>query len=189
MEREISSVTWLAVSLIALAALIGLVIFTVNIGNKTKNDAIEYGVDIAYDLEFGEVRNLKDVCTDLPMASIYNILTKNYQNIECIEVYNAKLATNASENPNKKNDGSLGDIIEVFDSNSGNSDKLNINGATCTSFKANASGKWTKDGLDTPGGAVMSYEILVANNMLNGRGYVTFNKMPSGMYKVKILWY
>ena len=51
MEREISSAAWLAVSMLSLAAFIGIVIWTVSVGNNTKGQAIEFGSELAYNME------------------------------------------------------------------------------------------------------------------------------------------
>ena len=130
MEREISSATWLAVSLMALAAFIGIVMWTVGVGNATKKQAIEFGSDLAYSMESGEMLSLVDSCHDMSMAAIYNILTRNYINISQVDIY-------------RVTGSDLSAIIEDFETKA-SQDSPNVTGSSLTKWRTNKKGFWAK---------------------------------------------
>ncbi len=179
MEREISAVTWLAVSLISLSIVISIVMMTVFIGNKTKNEAIEYAVDLADAMESGEMKGIRDLSTDLPMVSIYSLMTRNSGSISAVTIYDCSAVDNSILETR---------INEFVD----NEDKLGTNPLDYgTTFKANSKGLWTVDGGES-GGLVSNYEVLRdcnGRNLLNGRGYMVANKLQNGTYRVSILKY
>ena len=175
MEREISSATWMAVSLMALAAFIGIVMWTVSVGNNSKRQAMEFGSELAYSMESGELQALTNTCTDMSMAAAYNILTRNYINIAEIEIYRctgADLASIITDFEKKVRDGG------------------NIAGTSKTVWKTNKKGYWTVNGSDTSADKVLlAYEVLMSEGILSGRGYIAVNKLPSDTFRVKILFY
>ena len=176
MEREISSATWLAVSLMALAAFIGIVMWTVGIGNTTKKQAIEFGSDLAYSMESGEMISLVNSCHDMSMAAIYNILTRNYVNITQVDIYRCT-------------GSDLSAIIEDFEEKA-SQESVNVNGAALTKWRTNKKGLWSKNGSNTdPNTVLMAYEVIMEEGILSGRGYMTVNKLPSDTFRVKILFY
>lgn len=175
MEREISSATWMAVSLMALAAFIGIVMWTVSVGNSTKRQAMDFGSELAYSMESGEIQALTNTCTDMSMAAAYNILTRNYINISEIQIYRCT----ASD---------LSTVITDFESKL--KEDSTIAGTTKTTWKTNKKGYWTVNGSDTATDRVLlAYEVLMEEGLLSGRGYIGVNKLPSDTFRVKILFY
>lgn len=178
MEKEVSSATWLAVSLISLAAFIGILIITLNAGNNAKNDAAESAIKLAYNMQSGEFNDLIDTCKDMPMASIYNLLTRNYKNmvqLDIVDISSEKGATLATTLTNFQN-GAAGYGVESF-AHSG-----------IKKYMTTSKGLWALNGVGVEG-AVMPYEILTKTGMLNGRGYIVVNRLKSETYKVTILKY
>ena len=176
MEREISSATWMAVSLLALSAFIGIVIWTVSVGNTTKRQAIEFGSELAYTMESGEMANLVSSCTDMSMAAAYNILTRNYNNITEIDIYRCTASDLAAV---------IGEFEDKMDS-----DSAKVTGTTLTKWRMNSKGLWSENGaVNSTKAVLMAYEVMAAEGMLSGRGYVTVNKLGSDTYRVKILYY
>lgn len=176
MEKEVSNATWLAVSLISLAAFIGILVVVINVGNSTKNDAAESAIRLAYNMQSGELNDLIDTCTDMPMASIYSLLTRNYKNMVQLDI------------------DDISDLSGVALANKLDDFQAGAPGYGITSFPdmekymTTSKGVWAKDGVGTDG-AVMPYEILTKKNMLNGRAYIVVNKLKSETYKVTILKY
>lgn len=82
MEREISISVTIGVSLIAMAALLWIVIFTVQIGNEVKNSAIESGVDLQAALKTGQIESMSVENIVLPAAAAYQFLEINYRVID-----------------------------------------------------------------------------------------------------------
>lgn len=183
MEREISAATWLAVSLISLAIVVGIVMLTVAVGNKTKNEAIEYGVDLSDDLESGEIRDLRNTATDMSMASIYSILTRNYQNVTQLDLYNI-----TGQNSTAKSQS----IAELDKQSSSLADKTL---AGVQTYKANANGNWSINGsnANTVTNYVMVYEVLADKSTLtdgiSGRAYLVVTPLASGTWKISIMKY
>ena len=176
MEREISSAAWLGVSMMSLAAFMGIVIWTVSVGNITKGQAIEFGADLAYTMESGEMANLANSCTDMSMAAAYNILTRNYNNVTQIDVYK----TTAND---------LTNVISDFE-NKAASESSAVTGTTLTKWRLNKNGFWAPNGSGiTSNQVLMAYEVMQAEGILNGRGYVTVNKLGSDTFRIKILYY
>lgn len=176
MDREISSATWLAVSLIAVSAFIGMVIWTIQVGNVTKRQAIEFGADMTSSLETGETLGLIDTCTDMSMAAIYNILVRNYNNITQLDLYRCTGSDMAI-------------TMEDFESKAADESVL-VTGTSLTKWRANKKGLWAVDGSATdPNTVLMVYEILMKEGMLSGRGYLTINRLPSDTLRVKILYF
>lgn len=183
MEREISAVTWLAVSLISLSIVVSIVMLTVGIGNNTKNQAIEYGADLSYDMDTGEIRDMRDTATDMSIAAIYSILTRNYKNIKQLDVRNITMM----------DDSSKANTINELDNSSADLAEKVFSGAT--SYKANSRGYWTINGIDddSVSSYVMLYEVLTDKTSeikgLTGRAYVVTTQLDSGTWKVTILKY
>lgn len=82
MDREVSSSVHLGVSLAALAGLLGIVFFTVFMGNQVKEDAGRSLSDIRDQATVNYIRDIASGATDneMPTASAYNIL-KTYSDV------------------------------------------------------------------------------------------------------------
>ena len=74
MEREVSIVTEIGVSLIALSAVIGIIWFTVFMGNTIGNEVSVEASEIVANMEVGALNDLCDVNTVLPTSAVYSIL-------------------------------------------------------------------------------------------------------------------
>lgn len=176
MEREISSAAWLGVSMMSLAAFMSIVIWTVAVGNNTKGQAIEFGSDLAYTMESGEMANLANACTDMSMAAAYNILTRNYNNVTQIDIYKCTAVD-------------ISNVINDFETKA-ESESSTVTGTTLTKWRLNKNGFWSKNGSgNTTDQVLMAYEVMQAEGILSGRGYVTVNKLGSDTFRMKILYY
>jgi hypothetical protein len=82
MEREISSSVSLAVSMSALAALLGIVFFTVMIGNGVKEDLGTSLNKVQQDISVNYIKDLanREIDNEMPASTAYNILTM-YNNV------------------------------------------------------------------------------------------------------------
>ena len=78
LEREVSIAMHLAAGIISMSALLGIVIYTVQIGNDVKGYAIEQANQIEYDLKTYSLDQLVDKNTILPAAAAYALVEKNY---------------------------------------------------------------------------------------------------------------
>ncbi len=74
MDREISTATNIAVAVIAMAALLSIVMFTVYVGNQVKNDAIEQAVAIQESISSGVFESLLYKDSEMPTAAAYGLL-------------------------------------------------------------------------------------------------------------------
>lgn len=85
MDKEVSNVVHLSVTLMLLSALITLVMYTVNVGNNFKSESAEKMVSIASDTSTGQLNSLAGGETKvMPKASIYYILSKEYVGINSL---------------------------------------------------------------------------------------------------------
>lgn len=176
MEREVSTATWLAVSLISLAAFIGILIIIVNAGNDAKNDAAETAIQLSYSMQSGEMNDLIDTCKDMPMASAYNLLTRNYKNMVQLDILDISSMSGTA----------LSGKMEDFQAGASGYGSTSFAGVE--KYKTTDKGLWAKDGVGNDG-ATMPYEIITKKGLLNGRAYVVVNKLKSETYKVTILKY
>lgn len=74
MEREVSIVTEIGVTLIALSAVIGIIWFTVFMGNLMGNEVSVEASEIVSNMEVGALNDLCDTNTILPTSAVYSIL-------------------------------------------------------------------------------------------------------------------
>lgn len=178
MEREVSNAAWLAVSLISLAAFLGILIVVVNGGNNVKNQAAEESVRLAYAMQSGELDKLIDVCTDMPMASVYNLLTRNYKNLSQLDIVDVSKETGAT----------LANTLDTFETGAASYGKNSFAHSGLEKYSTTSKGIWAKDGAGT-NGATLPYEIITKKGILNGRAYIVVNKLKSETYKVTVLKY
>ncbi len=88
MEKEVSNIIELGVALVALAAVIGIMWFTVFQGQEVASDAAVVGSSIVSSVQVGALTELTDSETELPTASVFSLL-KTYSNE--IESYTCKV--------------------------------------------------------------------------------------------------
>lgn len=74
MDREISIVTEIGVTLIALSAVIGIIWFTVFMGNMMGNEVSVEASEIVSNMEVGALNDLCDTNTILPTSAVYSVL-------------------------------------------------------------------------------------------------------------------
>lgn len=80
MEKEVSHAVEIGVTLVIMAAVIGIIFFTVFMGDSVKNDAFTFAVDTKTTVESAAIEDLyKAEQTDMPTATAYNIL-RRYSN-------------------------------------------------------------------------------------------------------------
>lgn len=176
MEREVSSATWLAVSLISVAAFIGILIIVVNAGNQTKNLAADEAIRVAYSMQSGEFNDLLNTCKDMPMASVYSLLTRNYKNMVQLDIRDVSGMTGEG----------LANVLDSFQLGAAGYGTNSFSGVD--KYKTTSKGLWAKDGVGTEG-TTLPYEIISKRGILNGRAYIVVNKLKSETYKVTILKY
>lgn len=176
MEREISTATWLAVSLISLAAFIGILVVILNAGNDAKNSAAESAIQLSHNMQSGEMNDLLDTCKDMPMAAIYNLLTRNYKNMVQLDIADVSSMSGTA----------LADKLSAFQIGAASYGTTSFSGVE--KYTTTDRGLWAKDGVGTDG-ATMPYEIITKKGFLNGRAYIVVNKLKSETYKVTILKY
>ena len=80
MDREVSHIVELAVTLIAIASLITVVLFTVTFGKSIESDTVNWLSDSNRKVSEGVLSSINGVPTELPSAGAYNIL-KTYSSI------------------------------------------------------------------------------------------------------------
>lgn len=93
MEQEVSGVVKLGIALIAMAALINIVWYTVKLGGDIKLGAFNEGVEIASAVENSTLASLR--CTEstvMPKASAYALLEQSSSGISKM-VYNGRNIT------------------------------------------------------------------------------------------------
>lgn len=73
MEKEVSSAVSLAVTLIALASVLGLVVYTVHMGQDLKVDVYDKGNRIEQDIGVGYLQDLTVSEKKMPMAAAYSL--------------------------------------------------------------------------------------------------------------------
>lgn len=79
MEKEVSYVVEIAVTLIAVSALIGIIWFTVYLGNSMANEVTNETSDIVAVSESGVLKELCDTNTIMPTSAVYSLL-RTYSN-------------------------------------------------------------------------------------------------------------
>lgn len=93
MEQEVSGVVKLGVALIAMAALINIVWYTVKLGGDIKLGAFNEGVEIASAVENSTLASLRGTeSTVMPKASAYALLEQSSSGISKM-VYNGRNIT------------------------------------------------------------------------------------------------
>lgn len=85
MEREVSTAAGLAVTMIAISALLWIVIFTVKVGNDVKVNAVESGVNLQTSIRTGQVESMTVENIVIPAAAAYHFFETNYRVIESSE--------------------------------------------------------------------------------------------------------
>lgn len=87
MEREVSSVVTFGVTMVGMAAVLWLVIYTVIIGNDLKVDVINKVVTVQTQVETGQLSALEsEGLTIIPRASIYNIVARERAAVGVISI-------------------------------------------------------------------------------------------------------
>lgn len=79
MEREVSIVVEIAVTLTAISALIGIIWFTVFMGNDLANNVSIEASELSSSIEIGTLHDLKDTETEMPASAAYSLL-RTYSN-------------------------------------------------------------------------------------------------------------
>jgi len=82
MEREVAQSVYIGVTMMALAIVISLVMFTVYIGNDVKKDAIDKAVAIGSCVSVAQLSSLNGRAEIMPKASAYVIIAKEYRGIK-----------------------------------------------------------------------------------------------------------
>ena len=97
MDREISSAISLAASLMAMALVITLVMFTVSLGQGVKEDAYEYGAQVETGLNSGQLSSLNGK-TDKIMtkAAIYALLSQEHDAVNTLTFDGARVIAGES---------------------------------------------------------------------------------------------
>lgn len=81
MEKEVSSMTSLSVTLCIIAALLGIVVFTVIQGNYLKAEAYSKMVDVNNQVLSGSLSELRDCDNEMAVASAYNLINASDSSI------------------------------------------------------------------------------------------------------------
>ena len=171
MEHEVSRVSWLGVSLMALAVFIGISLFTVYLGNGVKNDAIEKGLDLIDTVSTADLKSSRELEKELPMAAIYTFLANNYEQVTVLAIEDLRATS---------------DLDKLFtELNKASTNKEPLLGNV---YKTNKVGYWSINGEGDGKAYLMSYDILNAS-YLEGRGYLTSYKLTDGSYGVQIIVY
>lgn len=178
MDREISSATWLAVSLVSLAAFLSIALWTVYLGNNLRQDTIDQSTDLAAGMQSGELDSLVNNTQEMNMAQVYNLLSRNYQNVTELDVYEFGTGTN------------LGGAYDAFIATE-SADPGVVSGITPVKWITNSQGYWTMDGKandKTDHAYVMCYEVISnQTGLLKGRCFIVANKLSNDTLRVKIL--
>lgn len=89
MDREVNTTVRMSTELMALAALIGIIAFTVFTGNEIKVNVTDKATVVQTDLELGQLQSLAQAeTTIMPKASIYYILSKQYYGVSSLTYKN-----------------------------------------------------------------------------------------------------
>ena len=80
MEREVAESVNIAVAMVAIAALLGIIAFTVFLGNEVKTGSVENAIEIADSVASSYFNDIAGKDTVLPSAAAYAILNK-YRNV------------------------------------------------------------------------------------------------------------
>lgn len=94
MEREASSMLSMAAQMCMIAALLGLVVFTIIYGQDVKSSAFLKLSDVNTDVSTGMLSELRDCTTEMSVASAYNIINasdKAIGNVVCYLDHNSSL--------------------------------------------------------------------------------------------------
>ena len=95
MEKEVSTAVQLAVSLIAISAVLAIVMGTVYIGNGLKSDLVTSTVDMQTELETGQLKTMSNSDTIMmPKAAIYTIISKERIGVTKLTVNGIDYITN-----------------------------------------------------------------------------------------------
>ena len=76
MEREVSAAILIAVALVLMSALIGLVMYTVVIGNEVRADAFESAVNLQESISSGYYDDMVGKNNIIPASAAYSLLLK-----------------------------------------------------------------------------------------------------------------
>lgn len=120
MEREVAQSVNLSVKLLAIAALLSIVMFTVSIGNTFKSDIVEEAVHINGSLETGQLSTLSvGGMKVMPKVSMYYILYNEHMAISSFKYNNIeyKILSDGYWTPKDSSNGktkyaTLADIIK-----------------------------------------------------------------------------
>lgn len=94
MEREASSMLSMAAQMCMIAALLGLVVFTIIYGQDVKSFAFMKISDVNTEVSTGMLAELRDCTTEMSVASAYNIINasdKSIGNAVCYLDHDSKL--------------------------------------------------------------------------------------------------
>lgn len=88
MEKEVSNTVELAVTLVVISIVLGLVFFTVTLGESLRVGAHEFAVDTKTTTsEFALEELVDNEVTEMPAATAYTILRKYSNSIDCFGCY------------------------------------------------------------------------------------------------------
>ena len=76
MEKEVSHAVEIGVTLIIIAAFMGLVFFTVSMGSTLKQDSHNYAVELSDSVSIKALDDLMGKETEVPMATAYNLIAQ-----------------------------------------------------------------------------------------------------------------
>lgn len=82
MEREVSSMSHLAVAMVSVSLVLSLVWFTIFLGDSIRADAYAKAVDIQEGITSGNLQTLTYTPSDMPAAAAYSIIESNFNNIQ-----------------------------------------------------------------------------------------------------------
>ena len=163
MDREVSSVVSISVTMIALALLITTVLGTISIGNVAKQYVVSRSMEIAADTSTGELDSIAGGDSQImPKASIYYIIAKEHSGVTEVDYTTAYIDTNG-------NSGVINNVL------SGN-------------YTMNKKGQWVNTNTAIHGNNYSFYypsDALDANG-LSGKASVQVYKENGGMYKISV---
>lgn len=90
MENEVDRASNLGVSLIALAAILVIVMATVSIGIKFKNNSLDSLDDVNSQVKTAPLVELSGSKVDMPLASAYQIITDSKDEIDYLYFYGSE---------------------------------------------------------------------------------------------------
>lgn len=85
MKEDLNSILKIAATMVLLAALLSVVIYTVVIGRQTTTKYTEVLLEIKNDQSVSSLTNMVGTKTTLPISAMQNYINLNYENIESIE--------------------------------------------------------------------------------------------------------